>query len=134
MKETVFRGQRADNNEWVQGYQHNPYVNKDFIYSSKTHEYYHVHFDTISRYTGHNDRNGNSIFEGDIVMWTDGRKTIPAIIRWESDGFYVVIRDHPSRKQPMSRTDGNDIAVIGNLWDNPELMKGNGNTRVDAGQ
>lgn len=82
-----------------------------------------VYTDTLGQYTGLTDKHGNRIFEGDIVK-TDkygtgdgqGRNFEVAV---EYGGF--CLRDG-WRRYNLRPDDG--IEVIGNIYDNPELLGG----------
>ena len=69
MREILFRGKRDDNEEWIKGYlfriseEMNPFI---MLPDSKG-ESYEVDSKTIGQYTGLADRNGQKIFEDDIV-------------------------------------------------------------------
>lgn len=91
--------------------------------------------DTLGQYTGIKDVNGKQIFEGDIVQRDIfGNKVIGEIV-WMNmggTGFYLKVKeDSRSRFYPIGRgqyddDDGercNDI-ILGNIYDNPELIKG----------
>lgn len=71
----------------------------------------------LMQYTGMNDKNGKEIYDGDIVYSQRGYKFV---VEWTDDGRF------------LGRTANRSIAyvgqepaveVIGNIHDNPELMR-----------
>jgi len=70
--------------------------------------------------TGLKDRNGKDVFDGDLLK--DGLRNIGEV-RWNYDraGFYIRWSDSdigfPSGQKPER------IEIIGNIWENPELLK-----------
>lgn len=123
MREILFRGKFG--NEWKYGYLtieprglaiKEPYVNA-------ASNIWHIDTKTVGQYTGLNDKNGNKIFEGDIVDFSD---------RSDGDGYGVVRYDENETEfefesDNICRSLGSyypkNIEVIGNIYDNPELLK-----------
>ena len=75
--------------------------------------------DTVGQYTGLTDRNGNKIFEGDIVNILTENEEI-GIIVYEDGGF--IVRADKFSVDFINNINGTDVEVIGNKYDNPELL------------
>lgn len=71
-----------------------------------------VQEETVGQFTGHTDIKGNKIFEGDILSVEYHNE--PIVVAWEvfdtEQGFNLMLDF--------------DMEVIGNIHDNPELLKG----------
>lgn len=78
---------------------------------------YPVYTDTLGQYTGLTDRNGVKIFEGDILEAENGNRGYVVFI----NGAFM--KSCNSKDMPfLIASDVN--AVIGNVFDNPELLGG----------
>lgn len=125
MREILFRGKRVDDGKWVYGhyvYQYgaNIIYLPDGVDEYGGFDYYHINPETVGQYTGlcdKNGKNGKMIFEGDIVNFSN-------IL------YYIVFADgcfRICRNGQYSYTLHNlhsAFEVIGNIHDNPELLKG----------
>ena len=81
-----------------------------------------VYTDTIGQYTGLTDKNGKRIFEGDIVKIHLMDFADIGFIRYANDCCRFQFVDKCSIGYGIDDTDV--IEVIGNIHDNPELLKG----------
>lgn len=131
MREIHFRGICKDSKRWAYGY----YVHfEDFSQGINYHGicsgYYNTHFEvipeTVGQYTGLKDKNNVDVFEGDIVVCNQSGSYGISVIIYDNSAFYVM----PLNGNILERTlwdywyNDWDIEVIGNIHDNPELLKG----------
>lgn len=86
-------------------------------------EYYEIDPETICQYTGLTDKNGKRIWENDIVRIEDSMDEGIGNIEFYGGMWYV--DGEPSNSlYDIVEYDDADIEVIGNIFDNPEMMKG----------
>ena len=136
-REILFRGKLEYNGKWIYG-DLLQYENGDVaIFGEKLSSFGYectemskrdrVIPDTIGQYTGLKDKNGNKIFEGDIVIIGEKLKT--KVVYYDG-AFRMQSEFSPT---PTDTTDMGymmrefSVRVIGNIHDNPELMKGGSN-------
>lgn len=154
-REILFRGKRVDNGEWVYGkglqqckdelgneivaiftdiVKSEKYIKKEGRY---TLYYVPVKAETLGQYTGLKDKDGNKIFEGDIIKTPRGFIGEVVFGRAEEECTHRLFRRmvtdvFTTYGWVFKRADGFTIAIddeilqgelIGNVTDNPELMK-----------
>ncbi len=131
MREILFRGKRKDNGEWIYGMLISFPAGKSFILSKETLlrcKYCDIDIvsciilpETRGEYTGLTDKNGVKIFEGDIIK--TGDSTVCSV---EWDGENARYLGFTAGKERRIVYVGREpkAEVIGNLHDNPELLKG----------
>ena len=129
MREILFRGKRIDNGEWVEGgYRHEKvgeYFTAVFIIEPLTSgvwEHHRVDPSTVGQYTGLTDKNGKRIFEGDIVVGRDYTDEDGyGVVEWYDGAFEVGNGEWCGTFHENYY--GKEFEVIGNIHDNPELLK-----------
>lgn len=115
MREILFRGKLVINNEWAysrcpDGTLHSGVVKHDFIPA------------TVGQYTGLTDKNGERIFEGDVLIGHDYDEEVGyGVVRWV-DGAWEVGNDEWCGTFHDNYW-ADKYEVIGNIHDNPELLK-----------
>ena len=136
MIETLFRGKRKENGEWVYGCL---YIRDDGRYEIS---FYDKNFDferftydivpeTAGQYTGITDDNEKKIFKGDILKVTDCKRKKTYIT--EVCTYFNTLCVNPNGKRyeftPIGfeyaiwDDESYEVEVIGNIYDNPELLE-----------
>ena len=141
MREILFRGKRMDNGEWKYGYYATVVLNGklhsaiDTVFNNRFVTPTTVYPETVGEYTGLTDKNGTRIFEGDIVTQKDSLDDRPCgrgAIKYGMFncgcchavyGFYATNEDVDLRTLQSECDEGKEIEVIGNIYDNPELLE-----------
>lgn len=121
MRKILFRGKDIYTGKWHYGdLRHNG----DKLYIESAGVIHAVQSDTVGEYCGLHDKNGIDIYEGDIMKWQYYGIDKVGVVYWDPSGIFI------------GRPQGNSIAclgvaatilgaeVIGNIYDNPELLKG----------
>lgn len=125
----LYRAKRTDNGEWVEGYYFKKKIFKDspaeehFIMTSKEPKrgrickviFYCIDPSTICQCTGLKDKNGKLIWENDVVDIQHYAAKAHKV-KWGYGGFYVGINGLLCHYNTVCE-------VIGNIFDNPELLE-----------
>ena len=121
MREIKFRGQRVDNGEWLYG-DLMTYDNDYVICDVDDGGYLPIIRETVGQFTGLLDKNGQEIYEGDIVV---GYGTWNLIVSIEKGHTVIKWTDYDSSKQCVylerEWINGEEAVVIGNIYDNKEI-------------
>lgn len=134
MREILFRVKRQEDGKWVEGfYSRSPKCNTYIttIGAQGCARPEKVDFKTVCQYTGLTDKNGNKIFEGDVV--TDNIGNSIGIIQFnkfqwnckivKSDYVLSVGCAFPLWQYDNCKENGyRQLEVIGNIFDNPDLL------------
>ena len=125
MREILFRAKRVDNGEWVEGHYtklkwcnniiHVAIPDEAEIDSGNTlYESYEINPETLCQYTGMVDKNGNRIWENDIVkyMWFGNEEV--DIVEYRSTSIGL--------KENYNAALTDITEVIGNVFDDKHLL------------
>lgn len=134
MKEILFKAKRIDNGEWVEGYYLRDQYHrggKDIIFYRKDSDRFTVYTDiidpeTLCQFTGLYDKNGNKIWENDILM-AHLDESYPEdatyeIVEWNVAGW-VGHETGSTDRQYLDKFDLEHFEVVGNIFDQPELLQ-----------
>lgn len=140
MREILFRGKGHDSGEWVYG---NLRVSRlkddptDYVDIYPVNVGYpdfpmaeSVYSETVGQYTGLTDKNGTKIFEGDILAQEGETVGFPVRYGVHSctacDGVTGVY-GFACKYDLQCISKHEKLVVIGNIYDNPELLGGDNN-------
>ena len=134
MRKIKFRGKSIDGKEWLYGDLVSSLDEKRFsiLENDKgSNDICEVDPETIGQFTGLMDKNGNEIYEGDIVEWEkDNRKYVVKF--WEGM-LYASVEEYNEGILggfPLhvftQGDEGYRCEIVGNIHDNTELLKGGG--------
>nr|DAL85638.1 MAG TPA: YopX protein [Bacteriophage sp.] len=131
----LFKAKRIKDGQWVEGaFYIEPYTDCCYIIQWNStglgfNEFIEVDGETICQCTGLKDKNGNLIWENDIVAYWDSYSTESGLAEADCIGK-VVWDDETISFQVTNRLSaesyevlGDECSVIGNVFDNPELLE-----------
>lgn len=133
MREILFRAKRKNNGEWVEGSYHHQtdyygdlcdthyIINGNATDTEGYGEHYEVDPETLCQYTGLNDKNGNRIWENDIVKHEISDTT--GTVKWyEEDYVGWCVDDVYVDEQQFTDEMWNECEVIGNAFDDKHFL------------
>lgn len=126
MREILFKAKRKDNGKWVKGDAIHEPIGMSIRYEKNGMSVrVPVDPDTLCQYTGLTDKNGQKIWENDILR-RDGYWDMR--IEFENGAFMVRNADKIQYINRVTYTsistfDIKEYEVIGNIFDNPELLE-----------
>lgn len=131
----LFRGKRIGNGEWIEGWyfqKQNPYAENglpiEHCISDLPPFGAGVDPETVGECTYLKDTTGKLIFEGDILSghfddeYPDDETRV--IVEWNDMGWTIRQTDRPETGYDVLDPYDGLWTVIGNIYDNPELMRG----------
>lgn len=136
MREILFKGKRKDGGKWIEGYYQKRYDllgnEEHLIFHADSYnvwEYAEVDPETLCQFTGLYDKNGNKIWENDIVNHNGEYATVKfgtycSSFDCESYnlGFYVDFPEETFYRKELGYW-RRKAEIAGNVFDNPELLQ-----------
>ena len=123
MRTIKFRGKTLGTNAWVFGnliqYENrSPEIVNKYKFVVKS--------DTVGQFTGLLDKNGKEIYEGDIVQSVRYKDFVYKVAYDQRFASFCLDREQDMYKHYFGEAvEAENCEVIGNIHDNPELLKNN---------
>ena len=143
-REIKFRGEKIYSGHWVEGYVYHDQKFRDgvsccdvFFIRDECDEDFEVKELTIGQFTGLEDIKGKEIYEGDVVeietySYEEPENSYKGIVHIGVYGFAVLGEDAMGTEgyYNLLEIEGSyttKIEVVGNIYENPELLEGESN-------
>lgn len=128
MREILFKAKRIDNCKWVEGYYQKRYDEMErerhYIFWCKSNivwEYAEIDENTICQFTGLLDKEGNKIWENDIIE--EVNMGFVGCVKFDLDAYKIRWnRESYIRQDLLFWIRDKEVEVIGNVFDNPLLL------------
>ena len=121
MREILFKGKTPftgtiGSDKWIESKSIRMQCN--YVYLFFENKWINVNTDTLGQYTGLIDEYGKKIFEGDIIKWVDSDWYVRIDeVKFIKGHFFICNYNYTLDRY-------SNITIIGNIHDNPELLKG----------
>lgn len=142
MREILYKAQRSDTKEWIEGsllvldadsgyyFITEPYLSASTL-PVRNLIYDHTHLvipETICQFTGLYDKNGNKIWENDIVRKVDSNalgwhRERMCSVSFDKLGYWLLTTEYGDGYW-LGEFESEQLEVISTIFDNPELLKG----------
>ena len=142
MREILFKAKRIDNGKWIEGCyaesKGNTFIGIDIsigidvfeVFCTPIIRWIEIDPETICQFTGFYDKNGNRIWDNDIVNTNSnlraqikfGLYSNSFSTRKYNQGFYMDFMDNEYYRHELGYWAGKSV-VIGNIFDNKELLQ-----------
>lgn len=125
----LFRAKRIDNGEWVQGYLYGIWERRYILWGMTNDIQNMVEADpsTVCQCTGLKDKNGNLIWENDIIECKDGKHNFQTQIEWDAYCAGFIFQDTETSTVGLDAITANGLysesKVVSNIFDNQELLE-----------
>ena len=130
MRTIKFRGKSIDGKEWLYGDLVSSADKKRFailVNNKESYDECEVAPETVGQFSGLYDCDGKKIFEGDILKWSNGRMYV---IKFWQGMFYASVEECNEGfrcgfpRHALTEHEDRKCTIVGNIYDNPELLKG----------
>lgn len=129
IREIKFRGKKADDGEWLYGDLMHDNIGGRYIYPINAENLYKenkVDSKTVGQFTGLYDKNGEMVYEGDIVH-LDAWEPHAMQVKFIEGAFVLADNDGDGRYlgdiHYINHAGVNQCTILGNIHDNPKLLK-----------
>lgn len=139
MRTIKFRGKTHGNGKWYYGsLVYSNEINAAIYFQIgrgliKRMDWVYVIPETIGQFSGLYDCNGNKIYEGDIVEWE--KDCLMYVVKFWDGMFYASVEECNEGilggfpLHYFTKYEDRECKIVGNIYDNPELLKGGENEK-----